>query len=175
MVAVDRLSKYSNFIQLAHPFTAIQVAQALLDNIYKLNGLPKVIFSDIDKVFLSKFCQELFKFLDVSLHMKTTYHPQTDGQTRVKCYLRCMTGEKPKEWIHWISLAKYRDNVITLLKFHLRISQDKMKSMTNKKRSGKEIEINVQHNPQLNAERLLANHPVQVLEKKVIKEDSGSL
>nr|GEV64439.1 hypothetical protein [Tanacetum cinerariifolium] len=79
MVVVDRLSKYSHFIPLAHPFTAIQVAQASLDNIYKLYGLPKVI---------------------------------TDGKTKVvnrclECYLRCMTGEKPKEWMHWISLAEY--------------------------------------------------------------------
>ncbi|GJY98001.1 putative mitochondrial protein [Tanacetum coccineum] len=45
MVVVDRLSKYSHFMALSHPFTAIQVAQLFLDNIYKLHGLPKVIQS----------------------------------------------------------------------------------------------------------------------------------
>nr|GEY02921.1 hypothetical protein [Tanacetum cinerariifolium] len=59
MVVVDRLSKYSYFMALSHPFTAIQ-----------------------------------------------------DGQTKVvnrylECYLRCMTGEKPKEWANWLSLAEY--------------------------------------------------------------------
>nr|GEW17881.1 hypothetical protein [Tanacetum cinerariifolium] len=43
IVVVDRLSKYSRFIPLSHPFTAIQVAQAFLVNIYKLHGLPKDI------------------------------------------------------------------------------------------------------------------------------------
>ncbi|GKB09272.1 retrotransposable element Tf2 [Tanacetum coccineum] len=44
--------------------------------------------------------------------MSSAYHPQTDGQTEVvnrglECYLRCMTGERPKEWTQWLSLAEY--------------------------------------------------------------------
>ncbi|GJU24315.1 retrotransposable element Tf2, partial [Tanacetum coccineum] len=40
------------------------------------------------------------------------YHPQTDGQTEVVnrslgCYLRCMCGENPKEWIKWLPLAEF--------------------------------------------------------------------
>lgn len=112
LVVVNRLSKYSHFIPLSHPYTALTVAQAFLDNIYKLHGLPKVIVSDRDVVFLSKFWKELFGMLQVNLHMSTAYHPQSDGQTEivnkaVECYLRCMCGDKPKEWAHWIALAEY--------------------------------------------------------------------
>lgn len=81
-----------------------------LDNVYKLHSLPKSIVSDRDKVFLGQFWKALFKMLKVELHMSTAYHPQTDGQTEVvnrclECYRRCMTGERPKEWTNWISLA----------------------------------------------------------------------
>lgn len=44
--------------------------------------------------------------------MSSAYHPQTDGQTEIvnKCleqYLRYMTGERPKEWAKWLSLAEW--------------------------------------------------------------------
>ena len=51
MLVVDMLSKYAHFVPLAHPFTAIQVAQAYLNNVYKLHGTPASIVSDRGKVF----------------------------------------------------------------------------------------------------------------------------
>nr|GEU65942.1 reverse transcriptase [Tanacetum cinerariifolium] len=92
--------------------TTIFVVVDRLDNVYKLHGLPKVIFSDRDKIFISLFWKELFKALQVSLHLSTAYHPQSDGQTKVvnrclECYLRCMSSKKPKSWSKWVSLAEY--------------------------------------------------------------------
>ncbi|GJW21472.1 putative mitochondrial protein [Tanacetum coccineum] len=112
MVVVDRLSKYAHFVSMAHPYTAVQVAGLFLDNIYKLHGLPKTIVSDRDKVFTSLFWKSLFKMLKVELHLSSAYHLQTDGQTEavnktLECYLRCMTGEKPKEWTNWLPLAEF--------------------------------------------------------------------
>jgi hypothetical protein len=53
MVVIDKFIKYRHFIPLSHPFTASQVAQVYLNNIYKLYGLPQQMISDRDKIFTS--------------------------------------------------------------------------------------------------------------------------
>jgi hypothetical protein len=81
MVVVDHLSKYAHFCDLQPPFTTSMVAQLFIDRVFKLHGMPHSIVSDHDPTFTSNFWQELFKLQGTQLHLITTYHPQTDGQT----------------------------------------------------------------------------------------------
>jgi hypothetical protein len=55
MVVVDHLSKVAHFCALAHPFTPSSVAQAFMDKIFKLHGMPTSIVLDRDPTFTNKF------------------------------------------------------------------------------------------------------------------------
>lgn len=112
LVFVDRLSKAAHFIALSHPYSAVTVAQAFFDNVYKHHGFPTSIVSGRDRIFTGTFWQELFKLQGVSLNMSSGYHPQSDGQTKVvnRCletYLRCMCSLQPHLWSQWLSLVEY--------------------------------------------------------------------
>jgi hypothetical protein len=44
--------------------------------------------------------------------MSTTFHPQTDSQSKVtNCilcvYLRCLAGDRHKSWLRWLPWAEY--------------------------------------------------------------------
>jgi Integrase zinc binding domain len=63
LVVVDRLTKYSHFMALTHPYTATTVAQSFIDHVYKLHELPVNIVSDRDPIFTSRFWRELMEKL----------------------------------------------------------------------------------------------------------------
>jgi hypothetical protein len=75
LVVADRLTRYAHFTTLAHPFTAQSVAQAFIDNVFKLHGPPIAIVIDRDRIFTSRLWQDLFKSMKVSLHFSTSCHP----------------------------------------------------------------------------------------------------
>lgn len=111
LVVVDRLTKYSHFIPLKHPYTAQAVAKVVLDNVVKLYGMPRSIISDRDKVFTSTFWKTLFSLVDTKLLMSSAYHPQTDGQLErvnqcLEMYLRCAVHDSPLKWKSWLPLAE---------------------------------------------------------------------
>lgn len=112
LVVIDKFSKYSHFLPLAHPFSALSVAHLYFNNVYKLHGLPEALLSDRDRIFTSTLWKELFKLTDTQLLMSSSYHPQTDGQTErlnqcLEAFLRCSLHSCPKQWHKWIPLAEY--------------------------------------------------------------------
>jgi len=112
MVVIDRLSKYAHFCTLKADYSSKHVAEAFMQSIVKLHGMPKSIVSDRDRVFTCNFWQQLCKLSGTTLAMSTAYHPQSDGQSEalnrcLEMYLRCFTVDEPKGWSKMLSWAEY--------------------------------------------------------------------
>jgi hypothetical protein len=109
---VDRFSKYCHFIPLAHPHTVKSVAQSFFTDIVRLYDILQTIVSACDPVFTSAFWRELMRLMGTKLHMSSAFHPQSDGQTEaanhvIVMYLRYFTGDRPRQWLRWLSWAEY--------------------------------------------------------------------
>jgi hypothetical protein len=83
MVIVDRITKYTHFCALSHPFKASIVSTAFMETIQKLHGSPKIIVSDRDPIFTRHFWIEIFSCLGTQLAHSSSYHPQSIGKTEI--------------------------------------------------------------------------------------------
>jgi hypothetical protein len=81
MVVVDKLTRYVMYIPLGDGATAQEVFGALDEHWLAVFGVPRVIVSDRDSRFTSKFWENLWAGLRTELRRSTAFHPQTDGQT----------------------------------------------------------------------------------------------
>ena len=79
LVVVDRLSKYSHFCALSHPYTASSFTPIFMDQIFRLHGIPSSIISNRNANFTSLFWIKLFHLTGTKLNMSSGYHPKIDG------------------------------------------------------------------------------------------------
>ena len=68
--------------------------------------------SDRDSRFMGGFWQELFCLEGTELTLSTSYHPQTNGQTKIvnkwlEGHLRNYVNGQQKEWLRWLHLGEY--------------------------------------------------------------------
>jgi hypothetical protein len=92
IVIVDRLTKYTHFCALSHPFKASTVATTFMETVQKLHGNPKILVSDRDPIFTGHFWTALFSCLDTQLAHISSYHPHSDGKNQ---YSEQMSGRIP--------------------------------------------------------------------------------
>jgi hypothetical protein len=112
LTVVDQFLKYAHFIPLGHPYTATSVARAFFTDIVRLHSFLESIVSDRDPVFTDHVWRDLFRLAGVKLRMSSAFHPQTDGQSEavnkaIAMYLRCITGDRPRDWLDWLPWAEF--------------------------------------------------------------------
>ena len=80
-----------------------------------MHGLPKLIVSDKDVKFTSKFWKGLFVDLGTKLNFNTAYHPQTNGQTKrvnqvLEDMLHMYVMVKPAKWEDYLHMVQFYYN-----------------------------------------------------------------
>jgi hypothetical protein len=80
-VIIDHLTSMVHLVPTKQTYKAKDIAELIFDVVYKAYGLPEVIVSDRDSLFMSTFWQTLHKLINTELRLSSAYHPQTDGAT----------------------------------------------------------------------------------------------
>ena len=82
LVIVDRLTKMVYYEPVKVTIDAPGLAKVILDVVVWHYGLPDSIVSDRGSLFTSKFWSLLCYFFGIKQRLSTTFHPQTDSQTK---------------------------------------------------------------------------------------------
>ena len=81
-VIVDRITKLAHFLAVRITFTLERFCKLCIREIFWLHGVPVSIVSDGDPRFTAHFWKSFQKAMGTQLTMSTTFHPQTDGQSK---------------------------------------------------------------------------------------------
>ena len=105
LTIVDKATRMVHLVPCRKNITAVATAQLLWQNVVKLHGVPRAIYSDRGPQFTTNSWQELWRLTGTKLNYSSAYHPQTQGVVErmnavVSQTLRCLlhnTNEK-KKW-----------------------------------------------------------------------------
>ena len=80
-----------------------EIAKIYWDEIWKLHGIPRAIYSDRGPQFISRFIEDLMKALGTKWMLLTVYHSQTDGQIeqinqKIGTFLRYYVNYQQDNW-----------------------------------------------------------------------------
>jgi len=82
-IMVDRFSKRCMFIPYKNTISRREVIELFFSHIWVHFGLSASIIYDWDSEFLGIIWTTLWEKMDIKLKYSTSFHPQTDGQTKV--------------------------------------------------------------------------------------------
>ena len=114
-VVVDRLTKSAHFLPMRETFNSERLADLFIREIVSRHGVPVSIVSDRDTRFTSKFWKRFHEEMGTRLHISTTYHPQTDGQSErtiqtLEDMLRACVIDFGGSWDYHLPLAEFSYN-----------------------------------------------------------------
>ncbi|GJY08502.1 putative reverse transcriptase domain-containing protein [Tanacetum coccineum] len=114
-VIIDLLTKSAHFIPTREIDSMETLTRLYIKEIVSQYGVPISIISDRDSHFTSRFWQSLQSAMGTQLDMSTTYHPETDGQSKrtiqtLEDMLRACVIDFGKGWERHLPLVEFSYN-----------------------------------------------------------------
>ena len=114
-VIVDRLTKSTHFLAVRMTFILERFYRLYIREIIWLHGVPVSIVSDRDPRFTTHFWKSFQKAMGTRLTMSTTFHPQTDGQSKrtiqmLEDMLRACVLDHKGSWEEHLPLVEFPYN-----------------------------------------------------------------
>ena len=91
--------------------TAEQLGHLLLDRLVRDHGVPIMIITNRDKLFMSNYWKTISAAMGMKPKMSTAYHPQTDSQMEranqvLKTYLQYYVNYTHSNWLQLLPVAQ---------------------------------------------------------------------
>lgn len=105
------------FLVTSPPLDSFLGGRYFVQEVFRLHGLLESIVADRDPVFRSNFWRKLLRRPGMTI-LHHRLHPQSDGQTTVvnrtlEMYFRCLTRDRPKQWLSGLLWVEYCYNTST--------------------------------------------------------------
>lgn len=117
-VIVDRFSKSCHLIHMKGLPTAMETAEALINQVFRVYGLPDDIVTDRGPQFTSRVWKAFCHQLNINVRLTSGYHPQANGQVErvnqeIGRYLRSYCSCEQHQWNTFLPWAEYAQNSLT--------------------------------------------------------------
>ncbi len=115
LVIVDRFTKMVHYKLVKVTNDILGQAEVIIDIGVLHYGVPELIVRDQRSLFTSKFWSSLCYFFGINKKLSTTFHPQTDSQTKsqnsmIEADLRAFVNWKQDDWTKLLPMAEFAYN-----------------------------------------------------------------
>jgi hypothetical protein len=115
LVLVDRYTKYARYIRTRQNWIAVQLADAMIKELFIKCEIFEVIITDRENFFISKYWSAFCYHLKLAFRYNIAFHSQTNDQTErqnqtLEQYLRNYVNYQQNDWTSWFAFVEYAYN-----------------------------------------------------------------
>jgi transposase InsO family protein len=115
VVYVDHYSDQAHHVPCKSNLTAESTANLHYQDVFRLHGIPKKVFSDHSSQLAAWFMRALYKHVGIKTSLTTAYYPEGNGKVEcknqeVEQYLRLFYDKRQEDWAEHLSAAEFALN-----------------------------------------------------------------